>query len=127
MPRRTLSGGALACGVAAALAACSGPATGDGPPAAPCSSATATETREILITPGQFLPYCSKVPVGAVVTFRNADFAEHTVTASAGQPESFDSGILFPGQQYERAFSSPEIVRVYCRLSPEVSGRVIVE
>jgi plastocyanin len=128
MPRPTLSAGALACAVAAALAACGGPAADDGsPPPAPCSSATATETREILITPGQFLPYCAKVPVGALVTFRNADFAEHTVTADAGQPEPFDSGILFPGQEYERAFSSPEIVRVHCRFNPEVSGRVIVE
>ena len=87
----------------------------------------ATATTRVLITAGQFAPYCTKVPAGVQVTFTNADFAEHTVTADAGQPESFDSGILYPGQQFEHAFAQPEIVRVHCRLNPEVSGKVIVE
>jgi plastocyanin len=132
VPRRTPSAGTLvraaACAVAAALAACGEPGGNDeGPPPAPCSSATATATTRVLITTGQFAPYCAKVPVGVRVTFANDDFAEHTVTADAGQPESFDSGILYPGQEFEHAFSAPETVRVHCRINPEISGKVIVE
>jgi plastocyanin len=126
MPRRSLSAGTLACAVAAALAACSEPADSAPAPVA-CSSATATATRKILITASQFLPYCAKVPVGAVVTFTNADFGEHTVTTDAAQPETFDSGLLYPGQQFDHTFAAPEIVRVHCRFNPEVSGRVVVE
>ncbi len=127
MPRGSLSAATLACAIAAALAACGEPAAGSGPAPAPCSSATATATRKILITESQFLPYCAKVPVGAVVTFTNAGFGEHTVTADAAEPETFDSGLLYPGQQFEHAFAAPETVRVHCRFNPEVSGRVIVE
>jgi plastocyanin len=127
MPRGSLSAGTLACAVAAALGACGAPAADSSPPPAPCSSATATATRKILITAGQFLPYCAKVPVGAVVTFTNADFGEHTVTADATQAETFDSGLLYPGQQFVHAFAAPAIVRVHCRFNPEVSGRVVVE
>ncbi len=132
MPRRTPSAGtlvrAVAYAAAAALAACAEPNGNDGSsPPAPCSSATATATTRVLITAGQFAPYCTKVPAGVQVTFTNADFAEHTVTADAGQPESFDSGTLYPGQQFEHAFAGPETVRVHCRLTPEVSGKVIVE
>src|SRR5512133_2712285 len=125
MPRGSLSTGTLACALAAALTACGEPAASSGPPAVPCSSATATATLEILITAGQCLPYCAKVPVGAAVTFTNADFGEHTVTADATQPETFDSGLLYPGQRFEHAFAAPEIVRVHCRYDPEVSGRVV--
>lgn len=117
-----------ACAAAVALAACADTSRdGDAGPAVPCSSASATATTRILITTGQFLPYCTKVPAGVQVTFVNADFAEHTVTADATQPETFESGILYPGQQFEHAFAQPEIVRVHCRLNPEVSGKVIVE
>src|SRR5512132_3574333 len=127
MPRGSFSAGTLGCALAAALAGCGDPAADTSPPPVPCSSATATATRKILITSGQFLPYCAKVPVGAVVTFTNADFGEHTVTADAAQPETFDSGLLYPGQEFEHAFAAPEIVRVHCRFDPEVSGRVVVE
>ncbi len=120
---------ATACALAAALAAC-GDRSVDGDEGAapvPCSSASATATTRILVTTGQFLPYCTKVPAGVQVTFVNADFAEHTVTADAGQPETFDSPILSPGQVFLHAFAQPETVRVHCRLNPEVSGKVIVE
>jgi plastocyanin len=114
-----------ACAAAAALAACGGPADGDGVvPLAPCSSATATATTRILITAAQFAPYCAKVPVGVPVTFTNADFEEHTVKADDG---SFESRILFPGQQFAHTFTAPGTVRVHCRFNPEVSGKVIAE
>jgi plastocyanin len=119
---------ALACAAAAlgALTACGDPANdGGGPPPVPCSSATATATTRVFITTAQFAPYCTKVPVGVPVTFTNADFGtEHTVTADDG---SFESGILFPGQQFSHTFAAPTAVRVHCRFFPEVSGRVIAE
>jgi plastocyanin len=118
---------AVACAAAAALAACNDPA-GDGegsPPPAPCSSATATATTRVFITSAQFAPYCTKVPVGVPVTFTNADFGtEHTVTADDG---SFDSGTLYPGQQFSHTFAAPGTVRVHCRFFPEVAGKVIAE
>jgi plastocyanin len=75
----------------------------------------------------QFLPYCVTVPVGVKVTFTNGDFDDHTVTAAQGQPETFDSGLLYPGQQFSYTFVKAETVRVHCRLHPQMTGMIVVQ
>lgn len=96
-------------------------------PAVPCTAATATATTNVILGSVQFLPYCTTVPVGVAVTFTNADFDEHTVTADQGQPVAFESGLLYPGQRFSFTFSKPETVRVHCRLHPQAVGVVIVQ
>ena len=120
--------GAIAC--AAALGACEDGTPDDGggalSPAVACSAASATDTASVLLSGMQLIPYCVTVPVGVELTFTNADFAEHTVTAPEGQPETFDSGILYAGQHFTHVFLKPETVRVHCRIHPQASGIVIV-
>lgn len=128
-PARSLAVlGAVAC--VAALGACEdGTPDDDGgavPPAVACSAASATDTVTVLLSGMQFIPYCVTVPVGVALTFTNADFTEHTVTAPEGQPETFDSGLLYAGQQFSHAFLRPGTVRVHCRLHPQMSAIVIV-
>ncbi len=115
--------------VAASLAACGeiGEQSDEGPAPVPCSAASATATTSILLSGMQFLPFCAAVPVGTEVTFTNADSVNHTVTADQGQPEPFESGLLYPGGHFSHTFSRAETVRVHCRLNPQMSGVVIVQ
>jgi len=130
---RTAPSRALAAALAAsliALAGCDGTPDDEGAPPVPpvpCSAATATATTEVLISGMQFVPFCATVAAGVPLTFTNADAVEHTVTSDAGQPEPFESGLLFPGQQFTRALSTPGTVRVHDRLHPWMSGSVIVQ
>ena len=98
-----------------------------GPPMVPCSAETATATTHMAIASMQFAPFCVTIPPGGELTFTNLDSVDHTVTADAGQPEPFESGLLRPGGQFTHRFgTTPRTVRVHCRLNPEVSGIVIV-
>ncbi len=113
-----------------ALSACEGsPDEDDTPLVAPvaCSAASATATTSVLLSGMQFLPFCTTVGVGVPLTFTNADSVNHSVTADAGQPEPFESGLLLPGRQFTHAFSRAETVRVHDRLNPQMSGIVIVQ
>ena len=81
-----------------------------------------------LVLDVMFVPYCVRIAPGAAVTFTNLDAVDHTATADAGQPEPFESGLLYPGQQFTHRFGgAAETVRVHCRLHPEMSGIVIVQ
>ncbi len=120
----------LAAVALAALAACDGTPDDDGAPLlppVPCSATTATATTSVLLAGMQFVPYCATVGVGVPLTFSNVDAVAHTVTADAGQPEPFDSGLLQPGQPFTFTFSKAETVRVHDRLHPEMAGIVIVQ
>ncbi len=125
-PPRTL---ALAAAAAALLAACDTDVGGEpASPASPCSAATATPTTSVSIVSMQFVPYCVTIAPGAQITFSNLDTVEHSVTADAGQPEAFESGLMYPGQQFVHAFAATaETVRVHSRYHPEVGAVVIVQ
>ncbi len=122
---------ALAIAVASAatlVAGCTDADSGaEAGPVTPCSAATARPTSAVSIASMQFVPFCVTIAPGAEITFTNLDTVDHSVTADAGQPEPFESGLLLPGQQYTHAFARPETVRVHDRLNPQVSGVVIVE
>ncbi len=114
----------------ATLAACDGTPDADDtqlvPPVA-CTAASATATASVLLGAMQFLPFCTTVGVGVPLTFTNVDSVNHSVTADAGQPEPFESGLLLPGQSFAHTFAQPETVRVHDRLNPQMSGIVIVQ
>ncbi len=119
----------FALAAAALVAGCDAETgTERGPPANPCSAANATPTTAVAIVSMQFVPYCVTVAPGAEITFSNLDTVDHSVTADAGQPEAFESGLLQPGQQFTHRFATtPETVRVHSRYHPEVSAVVVVQ
>ncbi len=114
---------------AAALVACSDVETGgEGAAPTPCSAATATATTSVSIVSMQFVPFCVTVAGGAEITFTNLDTVEHSVTADAGEPEQFESGLLEPGQQFVHRFAATaETVRVHSRYHPEVTAVINVQ
>ncbi len=130
VPRTKPALALLASIALAALAACDGTPDDDGAPLlppVPCSASTATPTTSVRLAGMQFVPYCAAVGAGVPLTFSNVDSVAHTVTADAGQPEAFDSGLLQPGQRFTFAFSKAETVRVHDRLHPGMAGIVIVQ
>jgi plastocyanin len=114
-----------AAAAALALAACDGTADdGSGLPAPTgCPAATT-----VWIVSTGFAPPCVTVAPGATVRFQNTDTVNHTVTAFSGQPETFDSRVLAPGQEFSHTFASAaERVEVRCMLHPATVGLVLVQ
>jgi len=115
--------------LAGLVSGCGGTDSGsdEGTPPVPCSAASATATTSVSIA-GQFLPFCVRISPGATVTFTNIDYADHAVSADAGQPEAFESPLLQPGLQFTHTFAErTETVRVYCRIHPEMGAVIVVQ
>jgi plastocyanin len=53
------------------------------------------------------------VPAGSTVVWTNTGTQVHTVTAD---DDSFDSGLLEPGETYSRTFNEPGEYQYYCEL-----------
>lgn len=65
-----------------------------------------------------------RVRSGTRVRWVNEDQVQHSVTAEDG---SFDSGLLDPGQAFERVFDRPGEYSYHCTPHPFMLGHVIVE
>jgi amicyanin len=65
-----------------------------------------------------------RVRAGARVRWVNGDQVQHSVTADNG---GFDSGLIDPGQSFERVFDRPGTYSYHCTPHPFMHGRVIVE
>jgi len=89
---------------------------GKRPPAAPPKMVSEHKT---------FLPRVVAVPVGAPVSFPNADPIFHNVFSVSGA-NHFDLGLYRSGRSKDRAFSAPGLVRVYCNIHPQMVGYVRV-
>ena len=63
------------------------------------------------------------IPVGTTVRWTNNGSVQHTVTDSQG---TFDSGVLEPGQSFERSFDVPGTYSYICTIHPSMQGTVIV-
>ncbi|MDQ4101302.1 MAG: cupredoxin domain-containing protein [Thermoproteota archaeon] len=70
-----------------------------------------------------YTPNPTEVKVGEVVTWVNEDSAIHTATSTDG---TFDSDILRRGQTYNHTFNSVGEYSHFCKLHPDMVGRVIV-
>jgi len=86
------------------------------------------DARQTLITNFAFEPTI-KVAAGENVYFNNSDSVPHTI--SAGTPdepqlESFDSGLLDPGDNWELDTSSPGIYTYFCALHPDMTATIVV-
>lgn len=71
-----------------------------------------------------FFPPELSVPQNAIVSWRNDDSTEHTVTAD---DRSFDSGPISPGDTFDNTFDSRGEFRYHCSIHPFMKGVVIVE
>ncbi len=65
-----------------------------------------------------------RVHMGATVRWINEDQVQHTVTGDEG---GFDSGLIEPGQTFQRVFDRPGTYPYHCTPHPFMHGRVIVE
>ena len=97
------------------------------PPPAACSATNATATSSIEIAGMEFIPACAKVAAGTTVTFTNNDAIGHTVTSDAGQPETFDSGLLAQGAKFTHTFGSAETEAMHCTVHPTMHVTVIAQ
>jgi plastocyanin len=64
-----------------------------------------------------------RVPVGTTVRWVNEDQLPHSVTADGG---SFDSGLIEPGQPFERRFEQTGTYAYHCTPHPFMHGVVVV-
>lgn len=78
---------------------------------------------EVSIEDFGYRPATIMIPVGTTVRWTNNDPVQHTVTDSKG---AFDSGILEPGQSFERNFDVPGTFSYFCTIHPQMQGTVIV-
>lgn len=98
---------------------------------APAVSATAFAqgTPPVSITDGQqlsdygFDPGVFNVTTGDTVTWTNYGSQPHTVTAS---DQSFDSGLIQPGDTFTYAFTAPGTYDYVCTPHPWMKGTVVV-
>jgi plastocyanin len=85
--------------------------------------ATAGVQRDVAIPGKFFTPSHEVVLIGDTVTWRNGDFASHTVTAD---DLSFDSGSFAPGASFSRTFSAAGIYKYHCTIHRYMRGEVDV-
>ncbi len=93
----------------------------DAPAAAGGKPAVQTiEQREM-----RFRPKVSVVPAGATVRFENNDTEMHNVISDDPQ-NRFDVGARMPGMTAQVVFSHPGVVRLRCKIHPEMRATVFV-
>ena len=98
------------------------------------STTAATGAVGVSINPGSalnttstyFSPSTITVVIGVnnTVVWTNNDNVEHTVTAT---DNSFDSGLIEPGQSFSYTFTAPGTYNYYCTIHPWMRGTVIVK
>jgi plastocyanin len=70
-----------------------------------------------------------EVEIGQSVYFNNSDSVPHTVsagTSDAPDLDSFDSGLLAPGDNWELGTSEPGTYSYFCALHPDMTATIIV-
>lgn len=102
---------------------------GDRVGAADTSSAEATPVRredrvvEVEIGDFEYGSTTLRVPPGTVVRWVNRDPVAHTATSDDG---AWDSGLIGPGETWEREFSDPGRHEYHCTPHPFMTGTVVV-
>ena len=82
----------------------------------------------VVITNSGFYPATLAVAKGAIVTWVNMDFVQHTVTSGSEQsPTSlFDSHELSHMGSFSYTFSTPGTYTYYCDVHPNMVGTIVV-
>ena len=81
-------------------------------------------TTQVMIQNFAFTPQALRVPLGAEVTWINADDVPHTVTA---QDKQYTSAALDTNDRYVHTFSAPGVYVYYCAIHPIMTGQIIVQ
>ena len=81
-------------------------------------------TPRVQIKEFKFVPAVLTVPVGATVTWTNADEEAHTVTAT---DRAYTSTGLEPKQTYSHRFTQPGTYTYFCALHPHMTATVVVK
>jgi plastocyanin len=86
--------------------------------------------RNVTVTDFAFSEGELTIPVGTVVTFRNAGSAPHTVTQGTDGEEAADSTFneqIAPGDEVEITFDEAGTFDVTCLFHPQMNMTVVVE
>jgi plastocyanin len=70
-----------------------------------------------------FMPDALNVAVGTTVTWTNTDSISHTSTSDAN---TWNSGIVAPGDQFSFAFQTAGTFPYHCAIHPGMVGTVVV-
>lgn len=87
-----------------------------------CHEFTDGETAEVTLDSNCFMPTVTRVPVGATVTWQNADAWEHNVFS----PAFADSGTIAAGAGFSFTFEEAGVFPYVCTLHPGMMGTVVV-
>jgi hypothetical protein len=71
-----------------------------------------------------------RLALDQVLYFNNADSVPHTITAgTSDRPEldKFDSGLLYPGRNFELRFTSTGQYTLFCTLHPNMTASIVVD
>lgn len=89
---------------------------------------SATEARRahtVVIEGMQFSPSSMRIRPGDQVTFRNNDLVPHTATSKGS--ETFDSGIIKPGESWTVTPPAAQTLRYVCSFHPMMEGEIVVD
>lgn len=79
--------------------------------AAPYAPTQTGRTVTIEMADNEFAPAAVRVQPGSTVSWRNTGRSPHTATADDG---SWDSGEVYPGEEFRRTFDRPGAYRYFC-------------
>ena len=74
---------------------------------------TPTSTRVCLVNTA-YNPATLTITHGTTVTWQNADSYGHSVTSSAGSPDTYDSGTIAAGGTFSHMFATAGTYNYYC-------------
>lgn len=78
----------------------------------------------VVIRQVHFNPPQMTVKAGETVEWKNEDIFSHTVTADNG---SFDSGLIAPGNSWQRTFEQAGTVGYHCRPHPNMRAALVIQ
>jgi nitrite reductase (NO-forming) / hydroxylamine reductase len=110
-------------GAAPANAATARPA-GGGPQEVSAAAPGSATQAEVVIGNMAFSPHTLVVPTGAMITWRNRDSVDHTVTSPDGW---FDSGQIPPNGQFQWQANKPGSFTYRCNNHPGMEGTIVVQ
>ena len=119
-PTATMTATATATMTATATATMTATATAT---VTPTATMTSTGPAKVSIVNLAYSPSAITVPAGTTVMWTNMDPVSHTVTAD---DNSFNSGLIPPGQTYSHTFTTPGAVPYHCLVHPFMHGMIVV-
>jgi plastocyanin len=92
--------------------------------ATPKVAANDQAAAEVKIDNFSFGPQTITVPVGATVTWRNADDIPHTSVSTDGV---FKSKVMDTDEKFSYTFTKAGTYPYYCSIHPKMTGQVVVK